>query len=302
MILNRKDFDALEMVNNKVLLKPIQDTTRVTLNKTELHIASASTDNSAIVVYEVLKLPSKFVQLPTKMGETIDWIPELELELGDKVWVNRMKVQNTITISCEGVDYLLLPYQFCYLTIRQWIPKVDNCNIIINPDALPNDDNLSPKKAMETFEKTGVLLLKHTREPMVRIENSRHKNVTLPPNVFRKEERVGRYRKITFIRVIMLNGYILFQNVPKPRQSEFALETEMMPFCGIVRFTGSCNISNRYHKWPEANYIHPGNLIHFKHKHRRALEFNLHAMFLDKTQYYLTQRKEILGKIVDREI
>lgn len=300
MEITRKALEDLTMVNNKVLLKAAHDTGKIKFLNTELILMSGSTDNNATVIYEVVKLPKEIVQTPVKQGEVLEWIPEMELVVGDKVWVNRMKIQNTQHLRCEGEDFVLLPYQYIYLTVRPWNPEDDRCAIIINPDCLPQ--KLDPKRIMDEFKQTGRLLYEIGPEPAFKIENSRHKNVTLPPNCFERLERVGSYYRISFFKVVMLNGWILFQDVPAPVQSEFAIKDDIMPFCGVVKFTGSLNKSYTYYKWPEANYIHPGDLIHFKIKHRRALEYDLHKEFADKGRYYLAQRREILGKIINRDI
>lgn len=300
MKVTAEEFKAMEMVNNRVLLKPVQSTGYIMMGDTKLYVKSGTTEREAIVIYEVVKLPDRLINLPPEFSDSMEWTTDMELRLGDKVWIHRIQAQNAQRIECEGETYLSLPYQYIYLTLRRWVPEKSRCKIFIDPDILPKDRDIA--SIMRDWERTGILFINRDA-PLPRIVNTRLSRVPLPPNVRCRVEPIGNVTRVTYYEVIMLNGYILYENIDEDHSgSVHLIKKPYMRFAARVVFTGSLNKAYRYWKWPDANYIHPGDIVHLKIPHRIVLEDELFAEFLDRKPYYLTQRQHIAGKIKFRDI
>lgn len=66
---------------------------------------------------EVYKVPERlFFDLEDEQG--MPWECDMELQVGDTVWFSALESKNSIGVECEGITYLSIPYQDCFVAKR----------------------------------------------------------------------------------------------------------------------------------------------------------------------------------------
>lgn len=304
MQLTDTEFNSIKPGHNMLVTKAVEGTTKIKYKSLDIYM-----DNSFVpedhqkVVHQVIRIPKTLIySRKLSHDRSMEWLTDMLLKPGDKIWVNYLAVMKAHTFQYGGETYYFIPYSGVYLTIRRWNPGDNLLKILISPECIKGL-KWSPKNIIEVWKKTGRLIHRAKRPPM--ITDRKEEEVTmLPDNVLMKtEERsyrkgIAAYHIVSWWKVVMLNGFVLFEDIkekhdtklwtPKPKES-----TQF----GMVRYEGRPNIEywDRSH-WDDPR-IHVGDKVHLAYKASKSLENNLHAKFPDGGAYRVTQRRKILGVV-----
>ena len=311
--LDLTELNSLKPLNNLVLLKKMSDNRRGRFMGQEILLdTSFSPEHYSDVIFEAKAVPKSLVYDARRdeFGNFIEqkgmeWKNRIDLCVGDIVWCNYNQSLNSLKIRCEDDMYQLMHYSHIYLSIRKWVPEDDNCVLFIDPDRLAG--SMSRAEAMADFEDTGILAVETGYMPEIKKVEWKKKGTDkqisrtlpmdkMPENVMVRRDTFDGYDEISIWKVIMHNGYILFEEIEKKNNSLFVKAKENIDHFGRVRYMGRPNEEYVDHYTWDDNKVRIGDIIHLSYKFSKKLENNpLIARFGDGDKLHITQRHRILG-------
>lgn len=124
----------MQPINNYVIVKPIQDTSKVGL----LYIdTSWKPENHVQVINEVVAVPNCLKRLPINHPAFMEWETSMELEVGDQVWVNYLAIMKAKEVEYEGQTCKIVPYSKIYFAMRERAVIALNGYVLIEPIQAP---------------------------------------------------------------------------------------------------------------------------------------------------------------------
>lgn len=293
MKITQEEFESFVPQNNYVLLEPIIDTSKIKFGRGEIYVDNRyKPEHHQPVVLRVIKPPKKLIySRDHKVHNSMNWKTEMLLKEGDIVIANYLKVLKAPVVNCEGRNYLMVNYEFIFCKLQRWEPEEDRCKIIIDSDMLP--DNLDSAKIFERWQQTGLMVFKKGVPPPI-VDVKTEVEVQPPDNVIVSTRTINdRMQEIGFYKVVLLNGYILFQNIPEEHGGSLWVPQSKKERYGLVRYIGKPNEQYREDVYYDDDYITTGHIIHTHFKFYKKLENPLHSLF--REEFYVTQRRFILG-------
>ena len=305
--LSRQELENFIPLANHVLLRQHSDNTMVKFNKSYLKIdPSWKPEFHVDRVYTVVKVPERLIF--GKSVNSMGWKCDMDLQVGDRVWVSYLQALNpTLKIVCEQDMYILLNYHWIYLAVRRWNPESHRLHFLIPSTFIQSNITLSDTLS-EVIHPPGI-------QYDVKLIDDNDNISTLPIGVVQDHVDIinesvpphdpKRHQRVTFCnRVIMLNGYVLFEleNPAPERKFGIILDKARPARLGVVRFCGRPNEMYREKKYTDDNYVHCDHRIHMKFQHYTELEYPTHRLFPWKAPLYVTQRRYIAGVVHDTPI
>jgi hypothetical protein len=290
-----QDLQNFRPQANHVLLKQHSDNTIIKFNDTSLTIdPNWKPEFHVDRVFTVVALPASLTI--DKSEYSMNWITDIQLKVGDRVWINYLhSIKPIMRIECQGDKYIVLHYQFIYLTVRDWNPEDYNAHIIV-PSALMQDNIKLSKDGATVFHPP---MIKFQIELMDDEDNS----VSIPPNVVTQTVDVvnnkvysweaGHRQKATFLsEIIMLNGYILFEP-DKLEAFSHLISSKARSSYGTLRFYGLPNRRYKEKEYCDDNYLVSSQRIFLKFSQFPTLEDPVHALFPWPVPLCVTQRRHV---------
>jgi len=302
--LDQVEINSMKPLNNLVLLKKMSDNRVGKLMGKEIRLDTKYTPEFyADVIFKVEKTPRNLVYDNGRdefgnyyQTDAMEWKCRMDLQEGDIVWINYNQALNSLAIDGDDGQYQLVHYQHIYLSLRPWNPDSDSCVLHINPEKLISidDDGIARVEKGYMPEVARVEYKKHGTDKKI----SRKIPIEgVPENVMFRRDEHEDYDEISFWKVIMHNGYVLFTEVPVEKQEVITLKEHQERF-GIVQYLGRPNDEYREYSMWDDNRVRIGDMIHLAYKFSKKLENNpLIARFGDGHLMHITQRHRILGVI-----
>jgi len=76
----------------------------------------------AQVCARVYKVPQELYYNREDQTNSMPWLCDMEVEVGDMLWYNVMESRNAVAVECEGKAYKIIPYRDCYVVKREITP------------------------------------------------------------------------------------------------------------------------------------------------------------------------------------
>jgi hypothetical protein len=231
----------------------------------------------------------------------MQWSTDMVLKPGDRVWINYLQSIKAIQkFECEGDKYIILHYQFIYLTLRPWNPEHHNLHIIVPSQFIQGDIKIN--------EPGDAVIHLPMVDWQIELMDDDDNRVPFPPNVIQDRSMIineklhswdkGYRMMSTFLcEVVMMNGYILFESKKDLQRRDLVYMKRPTFRVGVVKFYGK---PNYFYKDPSSwddNYIAAEQQIHLRFGEYAALEDPLHKLFPWKQPLLVTQRRHLVGVI-----
>jgi len=135
MNIEARELFSLRPYNNWVLLKPIQDMDTFKVGNVNLFLDTTyKPEFHQKVIHEVVAVPKKLIfDRKLEVGESMEWKTDMELKVGDKVWINYLSAIRGHKVTCEGQDYMFVPYASIYLKQTRDGVKMLNGYVLCEP-------------------------------------------------------------------------------------------------------------------------------------------------------------------------
>lgn len=166
MLLPKKQFERLKLLNNYVLVKPDPGNDKVTLkNGMVLFLATShNKEQHAVTCGTVVKLPKSLTYFEDNGLYNLDFFTTQELKIGDRVIFHYMQTMVNITqdrmIEVDGEVYFLVYYDkiFCAMRGEEVIPV--NGIVIVEADkgeSVLSGGLIIPEQFRKKSETTGTI-------------------------------------------------------------------------------------------------------------------------------------------------
>lgn len=120
----------MKPTSNYVIVKPIQDTSVVS----GLYLdTSWKPENHVQVINRVVAVPDRLKRLPIDHNCFMEWETNMELEVGDQVWVNYLAILKAIEVDVDGEKCKLVPYSKIYFALRREAVIALNGYVLVEP-------------------------------------------------------------------------------------------------------------------------------------------------------------------------
>lgn len=225
----------------------------------------------------------------------MEWKTEMLLKKNDKVWVNYLAVLKSHRITYNNETYYFIPYQNVYLTVRPWDYIADGYYIIVDVNTLDKTGNID--KLFDIFKSTGVIIFNPRRGGEPVITNSKEAVTKVPDNIIVKRKKTDKNITISYHKVIMLNGYVLIEPITETPNTKLWMPKKEKERFGFMRYEGVPNDEYWDKIYFDDPYPNIGDMIHLAYVHNKKLENVVHTEFPDGKNYYITQRRRMLGVV-----
>ncbi len=296
MELSEHEFNSIKSPFNYVVTKSIRRMDKVHLGGQKIFLdTSYAPENHQEVIHEVIQVPDRLIySRKDTMPRSMQWDTDMELQVGDIVWVNYLAVIKAHRFTYNGETYYFFPYWRIYLTIRPWDYQKDKRSLLLDYKSLMGL-SISPDQIIKNWQQNKVLYLNLDEGQPPEIVTHNERKARLPDNLLIQQRKSGKITILSYFKVVMLNGYVLYERPKVSKHKFFWAPGKKADGIGIIRYMGKPNRQYREPIYHDDDYVRIGDQVHLAFNFGKKLENPIHAEFDNGKVYYVTQRRYMRG-------